>query len=253
VAHVTSTHDSIRTLPTFQRGSGRVVRRTLVGVLWVFVLYGLVLGVQRVQPTDFGADQRFYAGLGQRFLETGALYGPEQLQGPYDLLFQRDNTYPPTALLLLVPAALAPAVTWWLVPLAVLGFALYRWRPRWWAWAGLALLALWPRTIGAVLFGNSDMWMAAAVAGGLLWGWPGLLLLIKPTLAPLASLGARRANWWLGAGGMVVLSILMLPLWQQYLQVLRDARGLGIDYSLGSLPFVFAPTIAWLGRTRGSR
>lgn len=234
--------------PRLHLENGQVVQRTLVGVLWVFALYGLLLGLQRVVPSDVGADQRFYAGLGQRFIETGALYGPEQLNGPYQLILQRDNSYPPNGLLLFIPAALTPAITWWLVPCAVLAFALYRWRPRWYSWAALALIVIWPRTVGAVLFGNTDMWMAAAVAGGLLWGWPAVLLFVKPTLAPLALLGVRRRTWWIAGSGMLVLSLLTLPVWQQYVQTLQDVRGLGLDYSLGSLPFVFAPFVAWLGR-----
>jgi hypothetical protein len=35
---------------------------------------------------------------------VGVMYGPEQLSGPYQRTFQRDNTYPPNAMLLFVPA-----------------------------------------------------------------------------------------------------------------------------------------------------
>lgn len=56
-------------------------------------------------------------------------------------------------------------------------------------------------------------------------------------------------QWWIAAGGLVILSLVTLPLWFQYVQVLRDARGLGLDYSLGSLPFILAPLLAWLGRS----
>jgi hypothetical protein len=136
------------------------------------------------------------------------------------------------------------------VPTGILAGSIYRWRPRWWAWAGLGLVALWPRTVGAVLFGNTDMWMAALVAGGLLWGWPAVLVSIKSTLMPLAFLGLHRRSWRLAAGGLVALLLVTLPFWLQYVRVLRDVRGLGLDYSLGSAPFVFAPLVAWLGRSR---
>lgn len=168
----------------------------------------------------------------------------------YQIQFMRDNIYPPNALLLFVPFTIAPAFLWWLIPTLILGYALLRWRPNAWGWAGIALVVLWPRKLGAVLFGNTDMWMAAFIAAGLLWGWPAVLLIIKPTLAPLALVGVRHHSWWFAAGLALVLLVLTLPLWLDYITALRNARGLGWDYSLGSLPLVLAPLIAWLARGR---
>lgn len=232
-----------------RRGAWRIATLTIVGVLWVFAAYGVILGIGRVAPSDVGADQRFYGSIAERWLATGELY-PGQLEGPYQLQFMRDNTYPPNALLLFVPFTVLPAVLWWLIPAAVLGFAFWRWRPGLWGWAALALLVLWPRTVGAVIFGNTDLWMTALVAAGLLWGWPAVLLTVKPTLAPLALVGVRHRSWWVAAVIAVVLGLVTLPLWLDYLSAIRNARGLGWDYSLGSLPMVLIPLVAWLSSPR---
>ena len=90
--------------------------------------------------------------------------------------------------------------------------------------------------------------MAAAVAAGLAWGWPVLAVTLKPTFAPLALLGIRRRSWWLAAGIGVVTVALSLPLWADYIETLRHVRGLDLGYSLGSLPLILAPLVAWVTR-----
>ena len=77
----------------------------------------------------------------------------------------------------------------------------------------MLVLLMWPRAESAFIFGNSDMWMAAGIAAGLRWGWPALLLVLKPIFLPLAALGANRVSWWVGAGVIVLVSLAMLPLW----------------------------------------
>ena len=91
--------------------------------------------------------------------------------------------------------------------------------------------------------------MAAGIAAGLRWGWPALLLVLKPIFLPLAALGAGRVSWWVGAGMIVLVSLAMLPLWSQYIVAMRSLR-IGLDYSLGSLPLLLVPITAWLGRDR---
>jgi hypothetical protein len=238
--------------PTALRDAGSarwVATLTVVGVLWVLAAYGALLGWGRVAPADFGADQRFYVEVADRWIETGALY-PGQLDGAYQLQLMRDNTYPPNALVLFVPFVVLPAILWWLVPAAIIGYGLWRWRPNAFGWALLALVVLWPRTVGAVLFGNTDLWMAALVTAGLLWGWPAVLLAVKPTLAPLALVGVGHRSWWVMSGVAAALVVATLPLWLDYIAALRNARGLGWDYSIGSLPLVLAPALAWLLRSR---
>ena len=112
---------------------------------------------------------------------------------------------------------------------------------------------MWPRAESAFLFGNTDIWMAAGIAAGLRWGWPALLLVVKPMLPaarrprrePPVVVGRRPASWsW--------SSLAMLPLWSQYITAMRTLR-IGLDYSLGSLPLLLVPIMAWLGRGRATR
>lgn len=53
--------------------TSRVATLVVVGVLWVFAAYGLMLGWGRVAPADQGADHRFYVAVADRWLETGQL------------------------------------------------------------------------------------------------------------------------------------------------------------------------------------
>jgi hypothetical protein len=230
----------------------RVATWVIVGVLWTVAAYAVVLGVARVPPVDLGADYRFYVSIGQRWLDTGQLY-PGELDGPYQFTLMRTNIYPPNELLLFLPFVWLPAAVWWIGPACVLGYALLRWRPRAWGWAVLALVVIWPRTVGAVLFGNTDLWIAALVAAGLLWGWPIVLLLIKPTFAPLMLLGVRRRSWWAGVGAMAVFAALTVSLWVDYTVAVRNAVGLGWDYSLGSLPLILVPVALWAARRHAPR
>ncbi len=195
-------------------------------------------------------DYTFYRQIGVRWLADGTYYLPHQLTGvPYGLVPMQDVLYPPTALFLFVPLTVVPAVVWWIVPVGVLAATTWLWRPRPLALLAMLLLLMWPRAESAFIFGNSDMWMAAAVAAGLRWGWPALLLVVKPIFLPLAALGADRISWWVGAGLIVVVSLAMLPLWSQYIVAIRSLR-IGLDYSIGSLPLLLVPIMGWLGRDR---
>ena len=75
-----------------------------------------------------------------------------------------DVLYPPSALFLFVPFAVAAIVLWWVVPIAITGYAIWRWRPAWWGVAAMLALLCWPRAHAAFLFGNTDMWAMAGVA-----------------------------------------------------------------------------------------
>ena len=198
-----------------------------------------------------GMDLSFYREIAARWLETGVFYLPHQLSGPYTATLMVDTLYPPPALLLFVPFLVLPAILWWLVPVAVLGAFLAWCRPGPLAWPLLALVLVSPRTQTAFLFGNTDLWMAAAVAGGFRWSWPAALLVIKPTFLPFALVGVRRREFWIAVGAVAIVSIPMAALWLDYLQAMRNVT-IDADYSVGSLPLILAPVVAWLLRPRSA-
>jgi len=244
-----------------------------------------------------GLDHTILTEFGRRWLETGSLYLPSQLAGPFAAQplglppAMLPAMYPPLAALLFAPLTVLPWILWWAVPIGLVAFAFARWRPAPWTWPILALMACWPSTSAIVIVGSSSMWITAAVAGGLLWGWPILLVALKPTFAPLLLIGARR---WLISSGVVIsavkgrmrsgdwrsgsaeigtptrgplgvkpmqgpvaflilgaVSLLMIPEWLRYLTVLRNATGVGLFFSIGDLPLVLMPVVAWLGAASG--
>ena len=207
-----------------------------------------------LQDPRVGQDFRFYRDAGLRWLETGQLYLPHQLSGEYPLALMVDVLYPPTALLLFVPAALLPfwiaALAWWGIPAAVVARQLWVERPASWTWPLAGLLLLWPRSYGSLVWGNTDLWLVAAVSAGLLWGWPAVLAVLKPTFAPFALVGIRRRSWWIAAAGLLVFSLAVLPMWFDYVRAMLNVRGLGLDYSLFNLPIAFVPLVLHLGRRR---
>ncbi len=196
---------------------------------------------------DWFQDYNYYRDIGAKWLATGALYLPRQLAGPYDVALMVDVLYPPIALALFVPFVWLPAVLWWTIPLGVLTYVVASLRPAPWSWPVMALCVLWPRTIGAVLFGNTDMWVAAAVAGAIRWGWPATLVVLKPTFAPLALIAILDRRAWITAIVLAFASLPMLPLWLDYLTAMQHLR-IGLDYSLGSLPFALISVVAMLAQ-----
>lgn len=198
---------------------------------------------------SLGMDYRFYRDLGARWLADGTYYLPHQLRGQYEGRLMVDVFYPPSALLLFVPFSVLPAGLWWVLPITVAVYALKRLDPAPWAWLVMAILLAWPRAIGAFLFGNSDIWAFAAVAGGTVWGWPAALLALKPTLLPFALPSIRRRAFWVGLAGLAVISLIMLPLWLDYFTATQGIR-IDLGYSLGSAPLLAIPIVAWLGRKR---
>lgn len=240
------------------RGSGfagRWIKPVCAGlavVIAVVAAMEFVVNVSYVLPpgnSTIGMDFAFYRDIAQRWLETGAYYLPHQLAGPYTATLMVDNLYPPTALLLFAPFLILPAVLWWLIPIAVFGVFLAWCRPGPLAWPLLALVLVAQRTQTAFIFGNTDLWIAAAVAGGIRWGWPAALLVIKPTFLPLALVGVRRREFWIAMAAVAFVSIPMAALWLDYVQALRNVT-IDAGYSVGSLPLVLAPVVAWLLRAR---
>ena len=129
--------------------------------------------------------------MAQRWIDTGVYYTDRQLSGAYEVQTLVDNLYPPHALYLFIPFLVLPDLLWWAIPLGVIAYIVWWCRPVAWMWPILALIVLFPKTPGQILFGNTDMWVAAAIAAGVRWGWPSVLTTFKPSLAFFAVIGIR--------------------------------------------------------------
>lgn len=198
-----------------------------------------------------GSDLVGYTDGARRFLDTGSPYSPEQLAGPYQLDI-RSFIHPPIALLLFLPFLVLPAFLWWALPAGILAWALVRLRPAPWTWPVMLLMVCWPRSLGSIVAGNSDLWVMAFVAAAAVIGWPAVAIAIKPSFGPLMLIGIRRRSWWIAAGIVGAVSLVLLPLWPQWLDAVRNASPDPL-YSVWNLPLVCLGLVAWLGRTRMPR
>ena len=122
-------------------------------------------------------------------------------------------------------------------------------RPVAWMWPVLALIVLFPKTPAQILFGNTDMWIAAAIAGGVRWAWPSVFMTLKPSLGFFALIGIRSRSWWIAAGLLVLASLPFLSLWLDYPTVTKNSNAT-FWYSFGNLPFFVLPIVAYLGSSR---
>jgi len=219
------------------------------------VTLGAVLGIVASNLTilpevlnQWGEDYRFFAGVGRRWLETGAFYNAHQLAGPYEARSAVDVVYPPLALYLFVPFAILPAFLWWVIPLGTIVWHVWSSRPAWWAWPMMALIVLAPRSQSIIIWGNTGMWICAFIALGLRSAWASPLMLLKPTFAPFALIGIHRRAWWRGLALLIVASLALLPLWFDYLSAMRNNIGdwpPGFVYSLPDYLLAALPIVAW--------
>jgi hypothetical protein len=237
----------IETGPT---GFQRWYRPVMFGLSVAVLIAGLLLFLRAVTGAFggyWGVDITHYLDGARRWLETGTPYLASEVAGPFEYQPQT-FMHPPIALLLFVPFLWLPIVLWWLVPLAVTLAIVVACRPAPWTWPLLALAAAYPRFHAALIVGNSDLWVLAGIAAGLVLGWPALVIVVKPTLLFLAAAGVRHRSWWLG---WVVVAVMCVPfgtLWSDWIAVVVNSPG-DWTYSLHNVPYLLAPLIAWLGRT----
>lgn len=74
--------------------------------------------------------------------------------------------------------------------------------------------------------------------------------MLKPTFAPFALIGIQRRAWWIGAGGLVAASLVLLPMWPDFIAALRNNVGPwpGLFYSVPDYLFCAIPVVAWWAR-----
>ncbi len=245
---------------------GLIVRRwyrpLAFGLATSLLLVAAELAVLRFAAfEDAGAlaiDYRTFVVFGQRWLDTGTMYLPSQLAGPFDprpphIPAIVPSMYPPLAAPAFAALTLLPAVLWWAIPLSVIAWCARRAAP--WTWPLLGLAACWPATVSSIMVGSTTMWVAAGSALAVTRGWPALVALVKPSLVPLLILGIHRRSFWIGLGGLAIVSLAMLDDWARYLTVVRNVDTTPL-YSLQDLPFLAAAVVAsvrdWPSLTLGA-
>jgi hypothetical protein len=197
-----------------------------------------------------GIDYEIYMDATRRWLAGGPFYLPLQVAGPYPVLLGV-VLYPPNALILFVPFTFLPAVIWWAIPIIIVALTAWSWRPSMLAWACIVACLTVPTSWWRIEAGKPLLWMVAALALGTRYGWPAVAVLLKPSLFPFAIVGIRSRSWWLALGVGVLLSLPFAGMWMDYARVLMNARGqqASLLYSLGDVPLMLIPLLAWLGRT----
>lgn len=241
-------------------GAFRTIGVAAAALLSVLVLtagtwYVTLIVPYMAETNQLGVDHRNLVQAADRWLAGGPFYAPYQLDGPY-IIGDNDLSpilYPPPWLLLLVPFTVLPGLLWWLVPIAITGVVVVYHRPKPIVWPVLALLIAFPQTLWNAAAGNTSMWVTAAVAVGTVTGPWALLAALKPSLlAPFALIGVWRRSWWIGLVILVGVCALFLPLWMDYVVVLRNTlAGNDAAYGINQLLAVMIPVVAWLGSSRG--
>lgn len=222
---------------------------TTVAILVSIVASWILLSGQVLD--QWGNDFEFFVAVAQRWQVTGELYGVEQLAGPYHATTGVSVLYPPITLYLFAPFTVLPGFLWWAIPLGIVGWHVVSARPAWWAWPVMAALLFAPRSQAIVIWGNTGIWVTAFVALGLRFAWASPFVLLKPTFAPFAVIGIRRLSWWIGMAVLAAASLVMLPLWFDYVTAMRNNVGdwpPGLLYSLPDYLLTSIPIVAWLAR-----
>ena len=199
------------------------------------------------RPIQFGGDLEIYLGATRRFLEGGSFYPPDQLTHPYQLA-TGVVLYPPTTIPLLAAFTVLPAILWWAIPISITAYVVARCKPSILGWALIAVCLAFPDTIALLVYGNPAMWAMAVLALATRQPWVSAFILLKPSLLPLAVIGIRDRRWWAVVAVPAIASLTLLPVWGDYLTVLLNLRGSDILYSVGDIPMVLIPAVAWAAR-----
>lgn len=198
--------------------------------------------------SSIGIDYRLYLGAAQRWLDTGQFYEQFQLAGPYHVIGNGEILYPPIILVLLVPFLVLPAVLWWILPIGLTLVAIWRMRPAAWSVALAGLLSVTHAVQAPFFWGTPVIWLAPAVAWGLLLGWPAVAVFIKPTLAPFALVGLTHPRAFVaGIIGFAILALPFTTMWFDWLTAIRNSD-LSITYAWIQNLVLLVPIVTWLGR-----
>jgi hypothetical protein len=222
-----------------------------VGLLAAFLVVDVVevAANSSTLKGQIGVDYHLYMDTASRWLQGGPYFQPYQLAGPYPIT-AGDILYPPVALVLFVPFTFLPAILWWALPAAAVVWCLFQLRPSRTAWLWIGVCLAWPTTPLKVLTGNPVIWAVAAMALGVLYAWPSVLVLIKPSLFPFALFGMRERRWWLALAVFAVVCVPFGSLWLDWIHSILNSEGGGVAYSSLEAPMLAFPIVAWVGRSR---
>lgn len=212
--------------------------------LGFFIAAGNQVGWTRVWFDDL----HIYRDATERLLTGHGWYLARQLHGPYQIQFG-DVLYPPVTAWFFMPWLVLPSWSFSVLPLGIIAWFVGAARPVAWTWPVMAFCLVFPVTLVYIAYANPTIWVAAFVALGLRYAWPGVLVLLKPSLAPFALIGIRSRWWWIGLLGLGLASLPFLAPTLDYPRIVLDSRGSSLLYSGTSVPILGLPIVAWLGRT----
>ena len=208
----------------------------------------LLIGIAALGREYLGLDIHHYLQATQRWLDTGSPYLASEVAGPYE--YQPESfLHPPISLLLFAPFLVVPLPLWW-VPLPLVAWCIYAWKPAPWTWPIMAALTAFPPHHISIIVGNSDMWVLGGVALGLRFGFPALVVVVKPSLFPFLLAGARHRSFWLGIPVVILLCLPFGSLWIDWMHVILNAPA-SLFYSVGAVTLMLVPVVAYVGRTAG--
>jgi hypothetical protein len=113
-------------------------------------------------------------------------------------------------------------------------------------------LCLWGPVQIHFVSGNPDLWITMFLALSTVHPAFASFVFIKPSVAFFGLWRVRSRAWWYGFVPLSVMSLLLLPLWFDWLRVVLNSRGTGgLLYSWQEMPLLLIPMIAWLARPGG--
>ena len=220
------------------------IAAAVIVVARAFVYYVLIPNPEN----SVGIDYELYVGAARHWQATGQFYQPFQLTGPYHVIGNGEILYPPIILLLLLPFTVLPEILWWILPIGLTVWAIVRMRPAAWSLALAGLLCTTHAVQAPFFWGTPVIWLAPAVAWGLLLGWPAAFVMLKPTLAPFALVGLTRPRAFVvGIVAFAVLALPFTPMWFDWLTAIRNSD-LGLLYAYTQNLLLVVPVVVWLGR-----
>jgi hypothetical protein len=209
-------------------------------------IVAIIGGAPMASP--LGGDFAVYGNAAARWLSGGGFYEPWQLTAHYAIWAGGSPIlYPPVLLLLLVPFTVLPGFLWWAIPAAMISWAIWRLRPAPWSWPLIAACLAWPPTLTMAAHGNPVIWAVAFLAIGCVTAGPAVLVLLKPSLAPFALVGANRRRWWTALGLFTLVSLPFGQEWLDWLQAILNSDG-SLTYSLQDYPILALPLAVFAGR-----